>query len=266
MLCIARILNNFEAASTLKTNLDKFAESFSKNIPLPVREEFAAQIGVLVVENHDKYLGLSSIMGLTWSEVAANTWVDETMDWAILSLLGLLWAWDVLGFPDGTIGLTWSEVATDTWVDEVLRGRVGCHVCGPFGPNVLVGLNHDPSRGMSQASSPGDILGLESGDVSDSNSSAYELALRQPTISGPSNVRVREVTEEGDWRFLWKARVPPKIQLFAWKVCQEAIPVAINLKKRGVQVEAACGRCSSGEEDMLHVLLSCEFARQVRCQ
>ncbi|KAK4404286.1 hypothetical protein Sango_0797200 [Sesamum angolense] len=126
-------------------------------------------------------------------------------------------------------------------VDEVLCGRVGCHVCGPFGPNVLVGLHHDPSRGMSQASSPGDILGLESGDVSG----------------------VRGVAEEGDSRFLCKARVPPKIQLFAWKVCQEAIPGAINLKKRGVQVEAACGRCSSGEEDTLHVLLSCEFGRQV---
>ncbi|KAK4404287.1 hypothetical protein Sango_0797300 [Sesamum angolense] len=77
MLCIDRILNNFEATSTLKTNLDKSATSFSKNIPLPVREELAAQIGVLVVENHDKYLGLPSIVGRTKREVfvSLKDWV-----------------------------------------------------------------------------------------------------------------------------------------------------------------------------------------------
>ncbi|KAL0413838.1 UNVERIFIED_CONTAM: hypothetical protein Sradi_1585500 [Sesamum radiatum] len=79
--------------------------------------------------------------------------------------------------------------------------------------------------------------------------SAYDLALRQATISGPSTEGVRRGTEEGDWRFLWKARVLPKIQLFAWNVSQEAIPKAINLKKRGVQVEVACSRCSLGEEN-----------------
>ncbi|KAL0362094.1 UNVERIFIED_CONTAM: Retrovirus-related Pol polyprotein from transposon TNT 1-94 [Sesamum calycinum] len=30
-----------------------------------------------------------------------------------------------------------SKVAADTWVDEVPLGRVDCHVCGPFGPNIL---------------------------------------------------------------------------------------------------------------------------------
>ncbi|KAK4400815.1 Glutamate--cysteine ligase, chloroplastic [Sesamum angolense] len=61
--------------------------------------------------------------------------------------------------------LTWSEVATDTWVDEVPRGRVGCHVCGSFGPVVLVDLGHNPSRGTSQTLSPGDALGLEFGNI-----------------------------------------------------------------------------------------------------
>ncbi|KAL0456488.1 UNVERIFIED_CONTAM: hypothetical protein Slati_0988000 [Sesamum latifolium] len=86
--------------------------------------------------------------------------------------------------------------------------------------------------------------------------SAYDLALWQATISGPSAEGVRGGTEEGDWSFLWKARVPPKIQLFAWKACQEAIPVAINLKKRGVQVEVACSCCSLRKENSLHVLVS----------
>ncbi|KAK4394294.1 AAA-ATPase ASD, mitochondrial [Sesamum angolense] len=50
--------------------------------------------------------------------------------------------------PGGVLlGLTWSNVVADTWTDKMPCRIVGCHVCEPFGPNVLLGFDHGTSRG-----------------------------------------------------------------------------------------------------------------------
>ncbi|KAK4383985.1 hypothetical protein Sango_3101500, partial [Sesamum angolense] len=55
--------------------------------------------------------------------------------------------------------------------------------------------------------------------------SAYHLAwsMRQVGAS-PSAPR--------SWTFLWAAKVPPKVRLFAWKACHNALPTSQNLQQR----------------------------------
>ncbi|KAL0416752.1 UNVERIFIED_CONTAM: hypothetical protein Slati_3507100 [Sesamum latifolium] len=38
-----------------------------------------------------------------------------------------------------------------------------------------------------------------------------------------------------DWKFNWTAKVPPKVQLFARRMCKQAVPTLENLARRGVK-------------------------------
>ncbi|KAL0345310.1 UNVERIFIED_CONTAM: hypothetical protein Sradi_4362300, partial [Sesamum radiatum] len=34
------------------------------------------------------------------------------------------------------------------------------------------------------------------------------------------------------WKFIWSTRIPPKVQLFAWRMCKQALPTTSNLHRR----------------------------------
>ncbi|KAM1857414.1 hypothetical protein ACFX14_007525 [Malus domestica] len=65
------------------------------------------------------------------------------------------------------------------------------------------------------------------------------------------------------WKHLWKANIPPKVKNFTWTACHDILPTKVNLHKKGVGVEVACGVCQGEEETVAHVLLTCPFARAV---
>ncbi|KAL0407279.1 UNVERIFIED_CONTAM: hypothetical protein Slati_4041800 [Sesamum latifolium] len=51
--------------------------------------------------------------------------------------------------PGGVLlGLMCSKVVADTCADEAPRRRVGCHVCGPFGPTIYRALIVDRAGGL----------------------------------------------------------------------------------------------------------------------
>lgn len=35
------------------------------------------------------------------------------------------------------------------------------------------------------------------------------------------------------WKRIWQLKIPPKIRIFTWKACVNALPTMLNLKKRG---------------------------------
>ncbi|KAL0415743.1 UNVERIFIED_CONTAM: hypothetical protein Slati_3406200 [Sesamum latifolium] len=65
------------------------------------------------------------------------------------------------------------------------------------------------------------------------------------------------------WKFIWSLKAPPKVVLFAWRCALEALPITVNLKRRGVLVNEGCGGCTTEKEDVLHVLWYCSFGRLV---
>ncbi|KAL0444053.1 UNVERIFIED_CONTAM: hypothetical protein Slati_2128000 [Sesamum latifolium] len=60
-----------------------------------------------------------------------------------------------------------------------------------------------------------------------------------------------------NWKFIWKAKVPPKIRMFVWRACRDSLPTVANLARRGVKVGGACPRCGLENEDVLHCLRMC---------
>ncbi|KAF2584788.1 hypothetical protein F2Q70_00036845 [Brassica cretica] len=63
-------------------------------------------------------------------------------------------------------------------------------------------------------------------------------------------------------KMIWKAQLLPKIQLFLWKVMQNAVPTSENLQKRGLLKNTNSIRCGE-RETTVHLFFHCHFAQRV---
>ncbi|KAL0409524.1 UNVERIFIED_CONTAM: putative mitochondrial protein [Sesamum radiatum] len=63
LLCIRGVLEKFEAISGLAINCKKSAAIFSKNVDQSTRIALVLVLGVSIVERHEKYLGLPTVIG-----------------------------------------------------------------------------------------------------------------------------------------------------------------------------------------------------------
>ena len=62
---------------------------------------------------------------------------------------------------------------------------------------------------------------------------------------------------------LWNCRLPNKIKIFAWRVCQDILPTSENLARRKIIDDNTCGLCRQGAESVLHILWECGVAQDV---
>ncbi|KAL0355427.1 UNVERIFIED_CONTAM: hypothetical protein Sradi_3989600 [Sesamum radiatum] len=65
------------------------------------------------------------------------------------------------------------------------------------------------------------------------------------------------------WNYIWNSKAIPKVLLFGWRCVQEALPTSVNLSRKGIPIADGCVHCSATQEDILHVLVLCCFARLV---
>ena len=67
------------------------------------------------------------------------------------------------------------------------------------------------------------------------------------------------------WKFkwIWKLDVMPKIRIFMWQICHNALPVKGTLFRRGLQIEPLCPLCLAEIEDIDHLFGHCTIANQV---
>ena len=65
------------------------------------------------------------------------------------------------------------------------------------------------------------------------------------------------------WRRLWGLAIPFKVKHFAWRVCRDALPTKVNLKRRKVMTEDSCEWCKVKLETVGHVLWGCPKAQEV---
>lgn len=89
--------------------------------------------------------------------------------------------------------------------------------------------------------------------------SAYPLS----KFSHIHNKRPSSSTIPKEWKQLWKIDVIPRVRLFLWKACNNALPTRTNLKKRGSGVDPRCMICGEGNETTEHLLLRCEVVFSV---
>lgn len=74
-------------------------------------------------------------------------------------------------------------------------------------------------------------------------------------VSGTSHLRA-----DGDWRALWKLKIPPKVKHFLWCLCKGALPTRHNLVQRHVEIEDECPWCRDSPETTTHLFLLCSKA------
>jgi hypothetical protein len=64
------------------------------------------------------------------------------------------------------------------------------------------------------------------------------------------------------WKELWQIKVPPKLRVFWWRVCNEFIPSRANLHRRHIEPLSTCSFCGVEPETTFHALTRCTYARQ----
>ncbi|PWA60768.1 hypothetical protein CTI12_AA379350 [Artemisia annua] len=62
---------------------------------------------------------------------------------------------------------------------------------------------------------------------------------------------------------LWCNDVPKKVNMFAWRVMLDRLPIRYNLTRREIEIESIlCPTCGVGMEILSHALFACFFAKE----
>ncbi|XP_062021093.1 uncharacterized protein LOC133737577 [Rosa rugosa] len=64
------------------------------------------------------------------------------------------------------------------------------------------------------------------------------------------------------WKSLWKARLPPKVRTFVWRLHRGIVPTRAALAKKYVPVDTRCAFCDSFMEDDLHLFKNCKVVEE----
>ena len=85
-------------------------------------------------------------------------------------------------------------------------------------------------------------------------------------------VGVLDTMEEGEssssdsgcplWKKRWHLNILPKVRIFAWKMCMNALPTFVNLQRKGVNLCEIFPTCGKEPESTLHILVKCEVAKR----
>lgn len=70
-------------------------------------------------------------------------------------------------------------------------------------------------------------------------------------------------TIQGQWRKLWKVRVPGTVKQFAWRLALSSIPTEAVRHHRSMADSKICPICNGAEDSWLHALIDCNIAKCV---
>ncbi|XP_071687831.1 uncharacterized protein [Rutidosis leptorrhynchoides] len=63
---------------------------------------------------------------------------------------------------------------------------------------------------------------------------------------------------------MWNNFLPQKIGIFIWRSLMKRIPVLVELDKRGIDLDSVrCLVCDNDVKTVEHILLNCEFAKDL---
>ncbi|TVU25372.1 hypothetical protein EJB05_27866, partial [Eragrostis curvula] len=70
----------------------------------------------------------------------------------------------------------------------------------------------------------------------------------------------------GLWQKIWKAPVPQKLRVFAWRLAQDGLATQQNRKRRTLTKIATCQICGKEDESAFHAVVRCTKAMALRCE
>jgi hypothetical protein len=95
--------------------------------------------------------------------------------------------------------------------------------------------------------------------------SAYKLVLQEEQ----SEMRQASSSAQVDgsrslYNVIWKADVPPKVRIFAWKLARESLATNSNRKRHHITKDATGQVCGREAETGWHAVVQCTKARALR--
>ena len=76
-------------------------------------------------------------------------------------------------------------------------------------------------------------------------------------------VDVSHLPRPGNWRDIWRLKIPPKVKHLVWRMCRGCLPTRVRLQDKGVSCPTNCASCNYNYEDLNHLLFECPLVIQV---
>ncbi|KAM0922814.1 hypothetical protein ACQ4PT_005932 [Festuca glaucescens] len=95
--------------------------------------------------------------------------------------------------------------------------------------------------------------------------SAYRLALKlKHQYRGDESSSTNTNGDRALWNCIWKANVPPKVRIFAWRLANDTLATRNNKLKRKLEFTDRCTICGTPCEDGHHAVIRCPKAAGLR--
>lgn len=76
--------------------------------------------------------------------------------------------------------------------------------------------------------------------------SAYHIEVRK--FSRAHNFQTSGSSTPMGWKKIWDIKAMPKVHVFLWRVCSDALPIKVNLMRRGGKDDTICTLCGEASE------------------
>ncbi|GKV39420.1 hypothetical protein SLEP1_g47185 [Rubroshorea leprosula] len=287
------ILQVYGDVSGQKVNFSKSAARFSSNTPteefVKISTESSGNFGGANKLRKEKYagsVGANSQKASIWEVWALK--IYTVLTWQYSSFLAARkgshpsWIWSSIlrGRDIIQIGMRWNVgngqnilIFEDRWVPTLPGFMVTspethslftyvCELLDDGGEWDITKLNLSFSNQECR-----EILKIPTGACPDSFiwhydkvgkfsvKSAYFLAYNMTREPGIHETN-RDMTI-GEWKQLWRLKIPPKVRVFLWRAILNSLPSLDNLVKRGVLQEMNCPNCQGADETLMHLLFFC---------
>jgi ribonuclease HI len=163
--------------------------------------------------------------------------------------------------PDGRKGSSRRK-----WVSELIRAdsrtwdvEAVRECCWPHDANTILGIKLAGRASDDFLAWSGESSGLFS------VRSAYRIGMQaslQNLSRGQSSFE--PTGDRTVWEVVWKANVPQKLRVFAWRAATDSLGVLAGLYHRISSINPICSICGREEEDVHHALVRCTLARALR--
>ncbi|XP_019177733.1 PREDICTED: uncharacterized protein LOC109172938 [Ipomoea nil] len=272
---VKHCLEIYEEFSGQSVNFHKSNISFSRNTGLGDRNDIANGFGVEQAEDFGKYLGLPSVIGKdVLLKSVAQAMPTYTMSIYLLPmtlcvslerLMNRYW-WGKSNVVDGIHWMAWDRMCVPK-----KHGGMGFKRLHEFNLALL------GKQGWRMLTCPESLVAriFKARDAG--------LILQTPVcvefkddwywmgdIKGVYTVkngyrRLGEINAPCDavWNNIWKLQVPPKWRIFLWRAITNILRTITNLVRRRVEIPNVCPACGVLEEDVMHILCNCVYARRV---
>ncbi|XP_042983163.1 uncharacterized protein LOC122312584 [Carya illinoinensis] len=277
---IQELLGRFEAVSGQKINKEKTTIVFSGNVDVSMRTAIKALWSPSEIQQYEKYLGLPPIVGRSktraFESIKQKVW-NTPQSWKekLLSQggkeagLGRCPSYTWRGIWEArkrlVAGCMWrigSGTAVNIWSEQWIPGHKsllaeGVVVRDDVRMNVVHSLflpnarawDIPKLRALFDPNVVNDILKIQlfSGGMDDCRDS-----LGSPFPEASSRRRPLLL-----WKHLWKMKVPNKIKIFAWRACQNGLPVGSLLQQKRILADPTYKLCLFAPETVSHALVFC---------